>query len=190
MTEFHHQKVIDRLQLGRILLDLANVCLHKSTDSKFYPSSESDKTCWRRFVKIWFKVPPLSLHAKLWLTKLLSASQRIRPSQLLALTQANSIPSRCVNQCLLDCIQDGTMTLNLKNPCLDRTKHTLSKIWSFHDFNKLVRNVRLKARLQLVDKKRLIALVLMEFLSILTLSLKPWLLFPLLSMSTSSPVID
>ena len=172
LTEFHHQKDIDRLQLGRTLLDLANVCLHKSTVLKFYPSTESDKTCWRKFVKIWFKVPPLSLHAKLWLTKLLSANQRIRASQLLALTQANSIPSRCVNQCLLDCIQDGTMTLNLKNPCLDRTKHALLKIWSFHDFDKLVRNVRLKGRLQLLDKKRLIALVLMEFLTIVTPSVK------------------
>ena len=41
-------------------------------------------------------------------------------------------------------------------------------------FNKLVRNVRLKAMLQLVDKRRLIALVLMEFVTIVTLSLKQW----------------
>ena len=70
-------------------------------------------------------------------------------------------------------------------------KHALSEIWSFHDFNKLVRNVRLKARFQLVDKKRLIALVLMDFLTMVTLSLKQWLfVFPLLSISTSLPVID
>ena len=41
-------------------------------------------------------------------------------------------------------------------------------------FHKLVRNVRLKAMLQLVDKKRLTALVLMEFVTIETLSLKQW----------------
>ena len=67
--------------------------------------------------------------------------------------QANSLHIRCVNQCLLDCIQDGTLTLNLKKSSLDRTKDTLSKLWSFLIFNKLVRNVTLKAMLQLVDKK-------------------------------------
>ena len=41
-------------------------------------------------------------------------------------------------------------------------------------FNKLVRNVGLKTMLQLIDKRRLIALVLMEFVTIVTLSLKQW----------------
>ena len=100
------------------------------------------------------------------------------------------MPIRCVNQCLLDCIQDGTMTLNLKNSFLDRTKHALSKIWSCLIFNKLDRNVRLKAMLQLVDKKRLIAFVLMELVTIVALSLSNGLLFLLLSMSKGSPVID
>ena len=66
------------------------------------------------------------------------------------------------------------MTLNLKNSWLDRTKHAPSKIWSFLTFNKLVRNVGLRAMLQLVDKGRLIALVLLDFVTIVTLSLKQW----------------
>ena len=66
------------------------------------------------------------------------------------------------------------MTLNLKNSFLDRTKHAPSKIRSFLIFNKLVRIVGLKAKLQLVDKIKLIALVLMEFVIIVTLSLKQW----------------
>ena len=66
------------------------------------------------------------------------------------------------------------MTPNLKNSCLDRAKHAPSKKWSFLFCNKLVQNVGLKAMLQLVDKKRLIALVLMEFVTIVTLSLKQW----------------
>ena len=43
MIEFYHQKEIDMLKLGCTLPNLANICLHKSTDSKFYPSTESDK---------------------------------------------------------------------------------------------------------------------------------------------------
>ena len=43
MIEFNHQKEIDMLKLGCTLPNLANICLHKSTDSKFYPFTESDK---------------------------------------------------------------------------------------------------------------------------------------------------
>ena len=43
MIEFHHQKEIDMLKLGCTLPNLANICLHKSTDSKCYSFTESDK---------------------------------------------------------------------------------------------------------------------------------------------------
>ena len=43
MIEFYQQKQIDMLKLGCTLPNLANICLHKSTDSKFYPFTESDK---------------------------------------------------------------------------------------------------------------------------------------------------
>ena len=35
MIEFYHQKKIDMLKLGCTLPNLANICRHKSTDSKF-----------------------------------------------------------------------------------------------------------------------------------------------------------
>ena len=84
MIELYHQKEIDMLKLGCTSSNWANICLHKSTDSKFYPITETTKICLRRFVKIWLVVPPLSLHARLWLAKLLSAIQRICASQLSA----------------------------------------------------------------------------------------------------------
>ena len=43
MIEFYHNNGIDMLKLGCTLPNLANICLHKSTDSKFYPFTESDK---------------------------------------------------------------------------------------------------------------------------------------------------
>ena len=43
MIEFYHKKGIDMLKLGCTLRSLANICLHKSTDSKFYNFTESDK---------------------------------------------------------------------------------------------------------------------------------------------------
>ena len=43
MIEFYHQKEIDMSKFGCTSTNLANICLHKSTDSNFYPFSESDE---------------------------------------------------------------------------------------------------------------------------------------------------
>ena len=43
MIAFYHDKVIDMLKLGCTLPNLANICLHKSTDAKSYPFTEGDK---------------------------------------------------------------------------------------------------------------------------------------------------
>ena len=45
LIDFYHQKEIDMLRLGCTLPTLANICLHKGTDSKFYPFTEATKTC-------------------------------------------------------------------------------------------------------------------------------------------------
>ena len=37
MIVFYHDKNIDMLKLGCTLPNLANICLHKSTDAEFYP---------------------------------------------------------------------------------------------------------------------------------------------------------
>ena len=43
MIALYHDKDIDMLNLGCTLLNLANICLHKSTDAKFYLFTEGDK---------------------------------------------------------------------------------------------------------------------------------------------------
>ena len=43
MIEFYHDKRIDMLKLGCTLLNSANICLYISTDSKFYPFTESEQ---------------------------------------------------------------------------------------------------------------------------------------------------
>ena len=43
MLAFYHDKHIDILKLGCTLAILANICLHKSTDAKFYPFTEGAK---------------------------------------------------------------------------------------------------------------------------------------------------
>ena len=43
MIKFYHGKGIDMLKLGCTLPNLANICLHKSINHKFYPFLEGDK---------------------------------------------------------------------------------------------------------------------------------------------------
>ena len=43
MIAFYHDKDIDMLKLGCTLPNLANNCLHKSTDAKLYPFTEGEK---------------------------------------------------------------------------------------------------------------------------------------------------
>ena len=43
LVQFYHQKQTDMLKLGCTPPNLANICLHKSTNEKFYPFCESDR---------------------------------------------------------------------------------------------------------------------------------------------------
>ena len=72
----------------------------------------------------------------------------------------------------MDCVRDVTLTLILRKFASTEQNMLLRKYGPFFIFNKLVRNVRLKPMLQLADKRTLIALVLMELVFIVTLSLK------------------
>ena len=49
MIAFYHDKDIEMLNFGCTLLNLANFCLHKSTDAKFYPFTEGDKDQLEKF---------------------------------------------------------------------------------------------------------------------------------------------
>ena len=43
MKKFYHDQKIDMLKLGCTLLNLAKICLHKSTERNFYHFIEADK---------------------------------------------------------------------------------------------------------------------------------------------------
>ena len=52
MIECYHNKGIDMLKLGCTLPNLANICLHKSTDSNFYPFTESEKDLLKKIREV------------------------------------------------------------------------------------------------------------------------------------------
>ena len=49
MMEFYHDQKIDMLKLGCTVPNLANICLHKSTDRSLTLSSKLKKTCIRKY---------------------------------------------------------------------------------------------------------------------------------------------
>ena len=52
LTEFYNHKSLDLLKLGCTLPNLPNICLHKSTNVKIYPFTESDKAQLKKSEKI------------------------------------------------------------------------------------------------------------------------------------------
>ena len=52
MIEVYHDKRIDMLKLGCTLPNIANICLHNSTDYKFYPFFSSDSDLLEKYGKI------------------------------------------------------------------------------------------------------------------------------------------
>ena len=62
--EFYHQKEIEMLKLGGTLPNLANTCLHKSTDSKFYPFTESDKDLLEKIREVLVGGPSIAFARK------------------------------------------------------------------------------------------------------------------------------
>ena len=91
MIAFYHDKDIDVLNFGCILPNMANICLHKSVDVKFYPFREGDKDLWKKFEKMLLVVHLSFLHAKQLLVKLLFASLQTYANLLLGLMPANYI---------------------------------------------------------------------------------------------------
>ena len=174
MIAFYHDKDIDMLKLGCTLANLANVCLHKSTDAKFYPSQREIKTYWKKFENTSLVAHLSFLHAKQLLMKHLSESFTYA-NLLLELMPANYTPTRYANPCPPVFIRVG-----IQKPVdshLDKTRPIALKIWSCLIFNVQDLIVKLRASTLQADRTKLIASVLMGFVLIAILCLKQWVAF-------------
>ena len=157
--EFHHNKGIDMLKVGCALPNSANICLHKSTDSKFYPFTEWNKDCLRRYEKIWLAVLLLSLHVRRWWVKLIYPNHQTCANHLLVSKLVSFIPTRYANQCQLDCMRDGGTILKLRDSQLARTNLAPLRKWFCHNINEVSQIAKLRVMSILVDKRRLIVSV-------------------------------
>ena len=174
---FYHDKDIDMLKLGCTLPNLANLCLHKSTDAKFYPFTEADKDLLEKFEKMLLVVHLSFLHAKQLLMKLLYESLQTYANLLLGLMPANYTPTQCVNPCPPVFIRVGISIQKPVDSYLDKTRPGALKIWSCLISNEQDQNAKLKASLQQAVRRKLTASVLMGFVLIAILCLKQWVAF-------------
>ena len=133
MVAIYHDKAIDMLKLGCTLPNLANICLHKSTDYKFYPFFSSDSDLLE---KIW---EDMTGGPSIVFTRKAVANETfIRKSNTLcksivgidASQLYNSILILCVRICPQDCIRDGTTMKKHKKSRQDKIEFEHLKIWS------------------------------------------------------------
>ena len=117
------------------------------------------------------------LHAKQLLMKLFFESLQTLANFLLGLLPANYIPIGCVNPCLPYFIRVYTSIQKRADSHVDTTRPAALRIWSCPFSNEQDQNVKLRASLQQGDRKNLIVSVLMGFVLIAPLCLKPWVAF-------------
>ena len=86
------------LNLGCTLPNLANICLHKSADTKTYPSTEADTDLTEKIENMSIVVHLSFLHAKQLVMKFLFENQQTYANLLLGLMLANYTHTRIVNQ--------------------------------------------------------------------------------------------
>ena len=97
MIVFFHGKDIDMLKLGCTLPNLAKLCLHKSTEAKFYPLMERDKDFLEKNREDVVAGPSIIFTRKAVVDETFIRKSTNFANLLLRLTLANYAPTRCVN---------------------------------------------------------------------------------------------
>ena len=174
MIEFYHNKGIDMLKLGCTLPNLANICLHKSTDSKFYPFIEPDKDLLEKIREDMVGGPSIVFTRKAVVdetfirksSNLCKSIVGIDASQLYPYLMCQPMPTGLYTRWEYDSDTNRSTARQNKSRPL--------RIWFCHTFSKVAQIAKLRVMLLLVDKRRLIASVYMEFVIIATLCLKQW----------------
>ena len=143
------------LKLGCTLPSLANICLHKSTNYKFYPFCESDKDLCDKIRENMTSGPSIVRTRKAVVDEI----HQMFVNQSLELMQASFTPIQCVKICQQDCIRDGSLTLICRNSRLDIIELATLIIWSCLSIKNQDQNVKLRAFLHLENRRKLIVLM-------------------------------
>ena len=173
------------LKLGCTLPNLANICLHKSTDAKFYPITEGDKDFFETLREDVVGGPSIAFTRKAVVDEtfirksanICKSIVGIDASQLYPYSMCQPMPTGLYARWDLDS-ETSRFT-----PRQNKTRSFENKVMSFFNVRDLI--VNLTASTLQADRKKMIASVLMGFVLIATLYLKQWVAF-----TTSVPVKD
>ena len=175
MVQFYHEKEIDMLKLCCTLLNLAIICLHKSTYKKFYTFCESDRDLCEKIREHMTGGHQLCLREKLLWIKPLSGIHQMSANQLLELMRASFIPIQCFNTYQQDCTQDGSLIPIFKNSRLDITDLAILRtFWSCLNTKKTDQKAELRASTHLEIKRKLTVSMLMDIAITTKQCLKQW----------------
>ena len=147
------------LKLGCTLPILANICLHKSTDSKFYPFTETDKDLLEKIredivggLSIVFTRKAVVDETFICKSSNLCKSiVGIDAIQLYSYSMCQPMPTRLYTQWEYDS--------ETKRFTACQNKSRSLRIWLCRIFNKVDQSAKLRVMLLLVDKRKLIASV-------------------------------
>ena len=112
MIEFDHDKGMDILKLGCTLANLANICLHKSTDYKYFPFFSSDSDLLEKIREDMTGGPSIVFTRKAVANETFIRNQTTYVNQLLVLMLVKSIVILCVRIFPQAYKRDGTTSSN------------------------------------------------------------------------------
>ena len=100
MIDFYHDKNIDILNLGCTLPNLANNCLNKYTDAKFYPFTEGDKDLLEKFREDVVAGSPIAFTRKAVVNETFIRKSTNLCKSFVGIDASQLYPTRCVKPCL------------------------------------------------------------------------------------------
>ena len=155
------------LKLGCTLPNLANICLHKSTDAKFYPFTEGVKDLLEKTREDIVGGPSIVFTRKANVDETSIRKSTNLCKSIVGIDASQLYPCRPVF------LRVGISIQKRVDSYLDKTRPAALKIWSCLIFNEQDQNVEFKASLQQADRRELTASVLMVFVLMATLRLEP-----------------
>ena len=159
MIEFYHNKGKYMLKLGYTLPNLSNNCLHKSTDSKFYPFTESDKDLLEKIREVMVGGPSI-----VFTRKAVEDETFIRKSSKLCKSIIGIDASQLYPYSMCQPMRAGLYTRweydsETKRFTVRQNKSRFSENMACRIFNKVDQSTKLRVMLLLEDKRKLISSV-------------------------------
>ena len=177
MIAFYLDKGIDMLKLGCILPNLAKICLHKSTDAKFYPFTEGEKILLEKIREDVVGGSSFVFTRKAFVDEtfirksanICKSIVGIDASQLYPYSMCQPMPSGLYTRWDLDS-ETSRFT-----PRQNKTRSFENKVMSY--FQRTRPDCKIESFYTTGRQKKLTASVLMGFVPIAILCLKQWIVF-------------